>query len=1351
MVRIDTAATMDARALATSPVQAASSSSSGSASPASTISSLINVIHDEASQAKLSTDSAIVLESSTASSSSNAVPLLASLDSSDMVQSPAPSTQDDASHVLLHALLDTTRILKPIANGLRSDQEHRLRHSLGSSQYLPTAAVQLLKILQDISKTRSSSSGGSPLSSDSLLLQDALQDAQLHLLRLLANLCIDSAANRAVLFGVAAPQAVIDLLASILTMPASSLRGPAVSSSSSSSRAIAHPSGQLPLLRTAVGALLNMQLAHEPTRAALRAYSSTIAVLAHLAYNPAIYPLNAVSALLAPSEPSSSKTSSGGEFGLAISGLSNIDDGDDALEELQVRASIASWASQVLTDIISDRTQPGASEEAGEAAAGTTEGGVGDISSGALTAGSTSGSRPSSEPGEAMDEDEDENDEPQGEINAEVVASHVPLSALVLPLAAFLSGPITSAGPPSASASSPTTSALARALADDEDARLTLVSTDVELLQNAVQMLEKAVLDAGVPDEPETPNPALEVTASQANGGRESTIRRRMLERAELGRAPWAASTEAPALSRWLVSLAQSLSPPSSSSSTGNASGGEDSGSASTTPTGGIVPPTQQDGGAEDPSRHKVSSACTLALLMNFLQRGHAPLLAAAAQRSASSTSSSLSSSSTPGAAAAAPTPALPLVTPALAEGTTSAGALLRAAAQSFVRCKSGLARVLVEVVGDDACMEALFVSGSSFSSSDAPPSSSSGSGLSPAVPLPAAVAAVREAEGVGAGPASASGLRSEAGSGAPLGSGWFVDTLKRWMKTEEEGGVLDEELQSTALLAMGNLARKDSHCTALVQQHSLAPFLVSLLPTSSSTASTTAASRRLSHGVLSLLKNLSIPETNKPLIGQLGVISRVTDAGFLGKENIQQVQFAAVGLLKHLCRGESACAVEVVLGPGPATGGEASSTSNSPTALDALLNLIAQTDDVPVRMEGTRVLVYVVKALWSSSASTSSPAAATAANFSAAPQSIATAKATLSTGSPQAHAVRLALARMVRTAGRYPVLVNEGVVALTLLATENAESAEGVAEALLQESGSSGSSSGGAGGAGVTAGGGSGASVDSQVVPTAVVASQQPIAPVIMAEPESFEPPTAPSASSTTTDADAVLASAAPSASALPESSRAPRAGPLSNLLRTETANAPDPGNRRQSTSDAYVQAGLASGSTSQLPALQTHGRSPLASGGGASRMDVDSPVTPASNATVGPQGQPVAPSAVSAAPPRPPQMRRSDTTPHQPPTSGSTLLTAPRPSAISMLDVVLGRRDARMPPHFASNAAVLVQMVVSRSEVGKGAGVEIARRTRGALDRLVAEGPEEAQGAAKEALGVVSARLEQVGTASA
>ena len=227
---------------------------------------------------------------------------------------------------------------------------------------------------------------------------------------------------------------------------------------------------------------------------------------------------------------------------------------------------------------------------------------------------------------------------------------------------------------------------------------------------------------------------------------------------------------------------------------------------------------------------------------------------------------------------------------------------------------------------------------------------------------------------------------------------GWFIERLKAWMRYDAKSR---DDLVSCGMLAIGNLARTDSHCLALVNEHQLAPLLASLLSPQNDI--------KVSHGLVSLLKNLSIPVPNKTVIGSLHVIPKVTPLLAKDKDMVQPLQFATVGLLKHLCAGVPSNAAQLVAGG----------------TLDALLELVGRIDDVPTKMEATRVIVNLVKALWSGREHDA-----------------------MRTKVVRRDAIQ-ALAEMVRSSPKYPILVNEGIFALTLVGSQ-AEGATLVATSLL-------------------------------------------------------------------------------------------------------------------------------------------------------------------------------------------------------------------------------------------------------------------------------------------------------------
>ena len=249
-------------------------------------------------------------------------------------------------------------------------------------------------------------------------------------------------------------------------------------------------------------------------------------------------------------------------------------------------------------------------------------------------------------------------------------------------------------------------------------------------------------------------------------------------------------------------------------------------------------------------------------------------------------------------------------------------------------------------------------------------------------------------------------------------GSSDFISRLKAWIRYDPK---TRDDLVSCGMLALGNLARSDAHCLGLVQEHDLAPFLASLLAQ--------ADDIKVAHGLVSLLKNLSIPAPNKAVIGQLDVIAAVVPFLKRDKDMVQPLQFATVGLLKHLCAGITANAVRFV----------GADNSDVASPLNALIDMIQRIDDVPTKMEATRVLVNVVKSLWTSARSSSGSEMVSEEAVAAARRNVVR------------RDVIQALAEMVRTSPKYPVLVNEGIIALTLVGSERMGS-ELVSLSLLAE-----------------------------------------------------------------------------------------------------------------------------------------------------------------------------------------------------------------------------------------------------------------------------------------------------------
>ncbi|RUP42801.1 armadillo-type protein [Jimgerdemannia flammicorona] len=253
------------------------------------------------------------------------------------------------------------------------------------------------------------------------------------------------------------------------------------------------------------------------------------------------------------------------------------------------------------------------------------------------------------------------------------------------------------------------------------------------------------------------------------------------------------------------------------------------------------------------------------------------------------------------------------------------------------------------------------------------------------------------------------------------------------------------DDLHACAALSIGNLARNDEHCIDLVQKHHLeVPLLAILMRTND---------MRTQHAVISIVKNLSLPKANKSLLGASGAIQAA--ARFLkeSKDMLKPIQFGAVGVLKHLATGNFENASRMITGREPSD----QSPSLTTTPLDRLIALVRRTDDMPTKSEGTRVLVNLVKVVWAQGGSNIRASGRCAwfwkvylpvdigffdvlfsLRFSDVLTDILQPKDGISTAPLRrtllkSDGVVPPIAEMIRTT-QFPVLQNEGVMALTLL-----------------------------------------------------------------------------------------------------------------------------------------------------------------------------------------------------------------------------------------------------------------------------------------------------------------------------
>lgn len=239
---------------------------------------------------------------------------------------------------------------------------------------------------------------------------------------------------------------------------------------------------------------------------------------------------------------------------------------------------------------------------------------------------------------------------------------------------------------------------------------------------------------------------------------------------------------------------------------------------------------------------------------------------------------------------------------------------------------------------------------------------------------------------------------------------------------------------------AAEHLAIAEHHATLLLSPpHNIAQLL------SSEPLLSPATDLKLKHGVVGLLKHLSQSSvqstSNRKALSNAGIIERIVASGVWddrGDVMADIVQVNAIGVVKHLCNNSSKPrslthltlsltihptqvdnSLVVILPPDGAL---------AVTGLSQLLALIKRSDTVAVKSEGTRIIVNLIKSLWSSD-SASDPAKAE--ENQTRQQKKERAKQALVT-TPCLDV----LAALVGRSAKFPILINEGIVALSLLST---------------------------------------------------------------------------------------------------------------------------------------------------------------------------------------------------------------------------------------------------------------------------------------------------------------------------
>ncbi|KAG1756831.1 uncharacterized protein EDB91DRAFT_1094661 [Suillus paluster] len=247
---------------------------------------------------------------------------------------------------------------------------------------------------------------------------------------------------------------------------------------------------------------------------------------------------------------------------------------------------------------------------------------------------------------------------------------------------------------------------------------------------------------------------------------------------------------------------------------------------------------------------------------------------------------------------------------------------------------------------------------------------------------------------------------------------GEFVSRMIDWIRSFVSGGTYGNErddLVICATLSLGNITRGESHSTILLSQ----PYDIARL-LSSDALLAPSTDIKLKHGVIGLLKHLaqssSQMPSNRATLSAAGVIQLILRSGVWDDRSdfmLDIVQVNAIGVVKHLCNNsvDNACVfiLEPVEGQDPPS-----------TGLSQLLALVKRSDT------STRIIVNLIRSLWTNERRDE---ISNEEELQARQQKRVRAMDALLTP-----ACAEALAALIGRSAKHLILINEGVVASSLL-----------------------------------------------------------------------------------------------------------------------------------------------------------------------------------------------------------------------------------------------------------------------------------------------------------------------------
>ena len=247
--------------------------------------------------------------------------------------------------------------------------------------------------------------------------------------------------------------------------------------------------------------------------------------------------------------------------------------------------------------------------------------------------------------------------------------------------------------------------------------------------------------------------------------------------------------------------------------------------------------------------------------------------------------------------------------------------------------------------------------------------------------------------------------------------------TLKSWLKTS------DDQLQICACIMLGNLARSDQVCVAMVRDLKIHEELIGVLNSNARGATL--------HAAVSFLKNLAIASDNRVRIGEAGILPAITRLWAF--DTIPAVQLVATSITRQIIIS-SMENISRLLEPAPPSADAKvtdrdTSSNDQKTYFSLLLALFEKSDSTPIKTEIGRITASLCRTLIPMSRSSE--------------QGDSSVDTLLETLFTRHERVALPLGAMV-TQTQWPVVRSEGWFALALMASTQA-GAEAVISGLKQ------------------------------------------------------------------------------------------------------------------------------------------------------------------------------------------------------------------------------------------------------------------------------------------------------------